>query len=162
MKFSRKILVSSIVIAMLAAAGCSSTKKHAQESTSSESLTTQTPEVSLSESAVYFDFDKYNIREDQRNNADMIARLAKELFSTKASSSLRIEGNCDERGSAEYNMALGTRRADSLKSYLKAHGVDASRLTTMSYGLEKASHHANSEAVWQHDRRDDIAVLNAR
>jgi len=161
MKFSTKNCVAACVFLALAVAGCSTTKK-SNDTASSSQLRTQSPEASLSEAAVFFDFDKYNIREDQMPTAGMIARLAREVFNTKPSTTLRIEGNCDERGSAEYNMALGTKRADALKSYLTAHGVEAKRLSTMSYGLEKATRNAHSESVWQHDRRDDIVVLNAR
>lgn len=163
MKFTKKSFGFSLLALALAAAGCTSTKKHGGEA--APSLTTQSPEASLEESlnrsAVYFDFDKYNIRENQRETADTVARLTKELFSMAPASGIRVEGNCDERGSAEYNMALGSRRADSLKSYLTAHGVDGSRVSTMSYGLEKASRNAHSESVWQHDRRDDVVVMSS-
>ena len=82
---------------------------------------------------IYFDFDKSNIRDDQK------ARLEGNADFLKANSSLSIaiEGNCDERGTNEYNMALGERRAQSAKKYLQNLGVSGARISTMSYGEEK-------------------------
>ena len=79
---------------------------------------------------VYFDFDKFNLRDDQVATAESNAQLLSKWSTVK----IRLEGNCDERGTEEYNLALGQRRADAVKSYLTNYGVSTSRLETISYG----------------------------
>lgn len=103
---------------------------------------------------IYFDFDKSNIREDQRErlekNADYL--LANRMVR------VRVEGNCDERGTNEYNMALGERRALSAKKYLINLGVMESRLETISYGEERPLQYGHDELSWAQNRRDDFVV----
>ena len=82
---------------------------------------------------IYFDFDKSNIREDQRARIEKNADFLKQNSSVK----IRIEGNCDERGTNEYNMALGERRATSAKKYLMNLGIHGDRMHTISYGEER-------------------------
>ena len=72
---------------------------------------------------------------------------------------VRIEGNCDERGTSEYNMALGDRRAVSAMKYLETMGIAADRMTAISYGKEKPSCTEHNEACWSKNRRDDLNVL---
>lgn len=104
---------------------------------------------------IYFDFDKSNIREDQQ------ARIEKNAAFLKANSAvkLRLEGNCDERGTNEYNMALGERRALSAKKYLVNLGIHPDRLHTLSYGEEKPLLHGHDEYSWAQNRRDDFVVV---
>ncbi len=73
---------------------------------------------------------------------------------------IRIEGNCDERGTIEYNQALGQRRASSAKKYLTDLGISAKRITLISYGKEKPTCTEHDEACWQKNRRDDFVVVN--
>ena len=105
--------------------------------------------------SVYFDFDKSDLRQDAR---DVLNKNA-ELLKAKSDVKIKIEGNCDERGSAEYNLALGERRAKSAMQYLVTLGIPADRLSTISYGKEKAHLNADSEAVWSKDRRDDFVIV---
>jgi peptidoglycan-associated lipoprotein len=104
---------------------------------------------------VYFDFDKSMIRSDQAE------RLEKNAAFMKGNSELRvrIEGNCDERGTNEYNMALGQRRAQRGKQYLVNLGVAEARLDTISYGEERPINFGHDELSWSQNRRDDFVVI---
>ncbi|HBI15402.1 MAG TPA: peptidoglycan-associated lipoprotein Pal [Desulfobulbaceae bacterium] len=104
---------------------------------------------------VYFDFDKSDIRADQvervENNADFLKK--------SSTVRIRIEGNCDERGSNEYNLALGERRAQSAKKYLVNLGVADSRMETVSWGEEKVLLFGHDEISWAQNRRDDFVII---
>ena len=97
----------------------------------------------------YFDYNKADIREDARTALGQTADFFKAHPEVKAT----IEGHCDERGSTEYNIALGQRRADAVKSYLVQLGVSADRLNTVSYGKEKPFCTEHDETCWQSNRR---------
>ncbi len=103
---------------------------------------------------IYFDFDKSFVRDDARSvmkaNADWL----------KASPKVRvkIEGNCDERGTIEYNQALGQRRAAAAKKYLTDLGIASSRISLISYGKEKPVCTEQTEECWQKNRRDDLVA----
>lgn len=101
---------------------------------------------------VYFDFDKSAIRDDQKSRIETNATYLKD----NPNAMIAIEGNCDERGTNEYNMALGQRRADSAKKYLVNLGVADTRLTTISYGEEKPLNFGHDELAWSQNRRDDF------
>jgi peptidoglycan-associated lipoprotein len=105
--------------------------------------------------AVYFDFDKSDLRQDAR---DVLNKNA-EALKAKSDLKIKIEGNCDERGSAEYNLALGERRAKSALQYLITLGIAADRLSVISYGKEKAAVDAKDDSVWSKDRRDDFVIV---
>jgi len=98
---------------------------------------------------VYFDYDKSDIRADQQASVQADAQF----LSQHPNISFTIEGHCDERGSTEYNLALGDRRASSVKNALAAAGVSASRIKTISYGKEKPFCLEHDEACWQQNRR---------
>ena len=103
---------------------------------------------------VYFDFDKYQIRADAQ---PMLAAQAAWLNRYPAVQ-VRIEGNCDERGTREYNLALGARRANSVREFLAAHGIAASRITTISYGKERPIDPGTGEDAWAHNRNAHTAI----
>ncbi len=103
---------------------------------------------------VYFDFDKSNIKQDQRT------RLEKNAGHLKQNQAkVRIEGNCDERGTSEYNMALGERRAISAKKYLVNLGIHRDRIHTISYGEENPLLRGHDEFSWAQNRRDDFVLV---
>ena len=104
---------------------------------------------------IYFDFDKSNIRQDQRARIEKNASFLKQNKAVK----VRIEGNCDERGTNEYNMALGERRALSAKKYLMNLGIHEDRMHTISFGEEKPLLHGHDEYSWAQNRRDDLVVI---
>ncbi|MBP2668153.1 MAG: pal [Deltaproteobacteria bacterium] len=103
---------------------------------------------------VYFDFDKSFIREDAKPALQKTADYLKKNKDAK----IQVQGNCDERGTSEYNMALGDRRATSAKKYLVGLGIDGNRVTTVSYGKEKPICTDHNEECWQKNRRGDIML----
>ena len=104
---------------------------------------------------VYFDFDASMVRDDQveriETNADFLKKNPGVM--------IRIEGNCDPRGTKEYNLALGERRALSAQKYLVNLGVDASRMNTVSWGEEKLLLYGHDELSWAQNRRDDFVIV---
>ncbi|MBL7684891.1 MAG: peptidoglycan-associated lipoprotein Pal [Deltaproteobacteria bacterium] len=103
---------------------------------------------------VYFDFDQYNIRSDAGSTLKQNASWLKD----NANINVIVEGNCDERGTNEYNMALGERRANAVKDYLVNLGIAVSRLSTVSYGEEKPVCTEHDESCWSKNRRADSVV----
>jgi len=98
---------------------------------------------------IYFDFDKSSIRPDARE----ILKANAEIFTKNSAAKIVVEGYCDERGTAEYNMALGERRAQEAKQYLSNLGINASRMETVSYGEERPLDPGQNEAAWAQNRR---------
>jgi len=101
----------------------------------------------------YFDFDKYTLREDARTALTKNAAALRTILQDFPDTSVVIEGHCDERGSAEYNLALGDRRAAGAKEFLVQLGVPGERLVPLSYGKEKPACTEPSESCWQRNRR---------
>ena len=105
---------------------------------------------------IHFEFDKYDIRrEDEeilRENAAWLKKNPK--------MKIQIEGHCDERGTAEYNLALGERRANMTKKYLLSLGISSDRISTISYGEEKPLDPGHNEEAWAKNRRAHIVVLS--
>ena len=101
---------------------------------------------------IYFDYDKADIRADQRASiqADMT------FLTQHANINITIEGHCDERGSTDYNLALGDQRASAVKNELTTAGISASRIKTISYGKEKPFCTESNEACWQQNRRGHL------
>ncbi len=105
---------------------------------------------------IYFDFDKYNIRADQWPKVE---KLAKILKSNPSNYTIRIEGNCDEWGTEEYNYALGLKRANTVKNALIKLGVDPKKLTVISYGELNPVCTAHAKWCWRLNRRDNFTYL---
>jgi peptidoglycan-associated lipoprotein len=119
-----------------------------------ENIAAQAPNRDDSDgNAIYFDFDSANIREDARPT---LQQLGKELAHAKKS--IRIEGNCDERGTTEYNIALGDKRAREAKSYLERLGVPGKRISVVSYGSERPKYQGHDETAYAKNRRDDLVM----
>ncbi len=102
---------------------------------------------------IFFDFDKYDVRPNDAKTLDTNAAWLK-----SNNNLVLIEGHCDERGTNEYNLALGERRAKSTMNYLVAQGVQASRITIISYGKERPTCTEHSEACWAQNRRAHFLV----
>lgn len=104
-------------------------------------------------STVYFDYDSYSVKDQYatvvRGNADYLA---------KSNEAVELDGNADERGSREYNMALGQKRAEAVKKALTALGVRADRIETVSFGEDKPKSNGHDEAAWQENRRVDFVL----
>ncbi|SRR5581483_2110370 len=105
---------------------------------------------------VFFAFDRYDLTNDSRATLKGAADWLKKNPAAK----VEIEGHCDERGTNEYNLALGAKRAQSAKDYLVTLGVAADRLSTTSYGEEIPVCRENSETCWQKNRRDRFVALS--
>lgn len=103
---------------------------------------------------IYFDFDSADISESAR---DTLSKNAAEMMKDR-SVRFRIEGNCDERGSTEYNLALGERRAKAARKYLVTMGIKPERLSVISYGEEKPVVQGNDESAWAKNRRDEFVI----
>lgn len=103
----------------------------------------------------YFDFDKAELRQDAR---DVLFKNAEILLKGQPDAKVKIEGHCDERGSAEYNLALGERRAQSALQYLITLGVKADRMSVISYGKEKPAVQGSDEAAWSKNRRAEFVI----
>ena len=101
---------------------------------------------------IYFDYDKADIRADQQASVQADAQF----LSQHANFNFTVEGHCDDRGSTDYNLALGDQRASAVKTALTAAGVSASRIKTISYGKEKPFCTESNEACWQQNRRGHL------
>jgi peptidoglycan-associated lipoprotein len=104
---------------------------------------------------VYFDYDQWLIREDQKDIMTQNAQWLKANPQVR----IRLEGNCDERGTAEYNLALGQKRADAAKTFLQGLGILENRMQTISYGLERPTDPGHNEAAWAKNRRVDFVPI---
>ena len=104
---------------------------------------------------IYFDYNKAEIRSDARA---VLKANAEIIIANRQLGKITLQGNCDERGSEEYNLALGERRAASVKQYLVDLGVPASRLRTVSLGESKAAVMGHTESAWRWNRRTDFTT----
>lgn len=152
---TKKLLAVALTAAFVA--GCSSSKDENAGASSADSSSLGAGAeggaggASGQANSVYFDLDKSEIRADAAAVLDaQAAGLA------NGSSAVRLEGNCDERGTTEYNMALGERRAKAAKDYLVLKGVSAERIETVSFGEEKPVCSEQSEDCFQQNRRVDV------
>ncbi len=105
---------------------------------------------------IHFDFDKYDIRPQDLGILKENAALLMKYPNGK----IQIEGHCDERGTVEYNLALGERRANSAKQYLISLGIAQNRISTISYGKEKPLDSAHNEEAWAKNRRGHFVILS--
>jgi len=174
----RKVVVSSVFAALLVLTGCSDKEPKVEGldnaaagskvgSVSSEGVSGQALSSAESESdimarlekefsAVYFDFDKFNIRADMQANVSKDASVAKSQASKYA---IKLEGNCDEWGSDEYNFALGLKRANTVKSALVAEGVDTNRISMVSLGEGNPTCTDKTKECWAKNRRVEFKLL---
>lgn len=107
----------------------------------------------------YFDYDKHTLRPDAIQALQADSTELRDILKDYPDYKLTIEGHCDERGSAEYNMALGEQRADSARDYLVGIGIPSDQLHTVSYGKEKPVCDGHDEACWQKNRRIHIVAM---
>jgi peptidoglycan-associated lipoprotein len=167
----KSIVLSSVVLAVLVFSGCSSKEPSVDSSavsgTDTESLSrdngmgaesseTRIANLEKKLSSINFDFDKFNIR------ADMTSKLSDDATVVKTEASdltVKLEGNCDEWGSDEYNFALGLKRATTVKSALISEGVEESRITMVSYGESNPVCTDKTKECWSKNRRVDFKLL---
>ncbi len=110
----------------------------------------------LLQQAIYFDLDKDEIRAQDRPVLEQKAAI----LQANPSLRIRVAGHADERGSDEYNLVLGTRRATSAKRYLETRGIDGSRIDIISYGEERPADTGSNEAAWAQNRRDEFEITS--
>ena len=103
---------------------------------------------------VFFDFDRYDLKPEGRSSVEALAAWLNSFPAV----TLTLEGHADERGTREYNLALGERRANAVKDYLIALGINAGRLTTISYGEERPAVPGSYEEAWAQNRRSQFVV----
>jgi peptidoglycan-associated lipoprotein len=104
---------------------------------------------------VFFDYDQWSIREDQKTILNQNAVWLKANPQVR----VRLEGNCDQRGTAEYNLALGQKRADAVKTFLEGLGISRNQVETISYGFERPLDRGQNETAWAKNRRVDFAPI---
>ncbi|MGY4677343.1 peptidoglycan-associated lipoprotein Pal [Pasteurella sp. P03HT] len=149
MKKLTKVLLVAGSVAMLAACGSSKKDESAGQMFGGYSV----QDLQQRYNTVYFGFDKYNIEGEYVQILDAHAAFLNAMPATK----VVVEGNTDERGTPEYNIALGQRRADAVQNYLSAKGVQAGQVSTVSYGEEKPAVLGHDEAAYSKNRRAVLA-----
>ena len=173
----KSILLSSAVVALLVFSGCSSKEPIVDESANVKTETVSSENTSVvgengmssSDSSemkmaslekdmvsIYFDFDKFFVRSDMKERVSADAKLANGAASKL---NVKLEGNCDEWGSDEYNFALGLKRANAIKKALISEGVAANRISMVSYGETNPSCTDKTQACWSKNRRVDFKLL---
>jgi peptidoglycan-associated lipoprotein len=105
---------------------------------------------------VFFEFDRSSLT----STATSVLSANAEKLRSNSAINIRIEGHCDERGTVEYNLALGQRRAISVRNYLISYGIDAGRMTVISYGKERPVDTRHSSDAWAKNRRAEFVILN--
>jgi peptidoglycan-associated lipoprotein len=105
---------------------------------------------------IHFEYDRANLGSDDASVLDQ--KVA--ILQANSGLRIRVSGHCDERGSDEYNLALGNRRANAAKQYLVSHGIEAGRIETTSYGKERPLDPAHNEQAWATNRRDEFEILS--
>ncbi len=121
---------------------------------SAEELRRQRMQQRLAEALqpVYFEYDQSGLSDAAKSRLVNIGEVLKEYTEV----SLTVQGHCDERGTEEYNFALGERRAGAIQAYLASYGIDAGRINTVSYGEERPAIQGSSEDVWSKNRRGEF------
>jgi len=150
------------LIAAVAITGCSSTSEETQPAANTGGGGAVSQPVAdgntsaannlLSQKVVYFDFDKAAIRPD----SEEALRAHAAFLASKAGAKVRVEGHADERGTREYNMALGERRAKAIVTFLTANGANAGQLEVVSYGEERPAVDGHDEGSWSQNRRGEL------
>lgn len=153
-------LIGMILGLSVFASRCADDKKASEPvapTTTADATPTPPPTSSsleLKSETIFFAYDDYTLTSESQGRLGKIA----ESLKGNGSAVVQIEGHCDERGSIEYNLALGERRAQSVKNYLTQLGVDGGRLSTISYGEEKPVAKGHNEAAWSKNRRAEFVV----
>ena len=161
----RRLLSVAAVASFMFATGCATTTPEGAGEMGAEgddnrtmetrgTVTTVTETVPREFRTIYFDFDSAGLMSGAKSDLKYNAGVLR----AHPDARVVVEGNCDERGSAEYNLALGNRRAEAAKRYLLDMGIAGSRVSTVSYGEERPAVKGSSERAWSKNRRDDFVA----
>ncbi len=164
--FKRISLITVMVMALGAGFGCAKkqvepgdvppvTTSPVEDPGAAAAAALQQATQTITDGIVYFDFDKFDIKPEY---AELLRQKA-DLMKTYPSIQVRIEGNCDARGTQEYNLALGERRARAVYEYLVMLGVNPAQLEMISYGKERPAVEGTGPEVWAQNRRDDFRII---
>jgi peptidoglycan-associated lipoprotein len=148
-----KILGAFIAVSLLAACSSSDTSSSTRSTTGNANLASRDP-LAGGGDKVFFDLDQSAIRDDARATLDGQA----DWLTQNKTVNVQIAGNCDERGTEEYNIALGNRRANAAESYLAAKGVAVARMSTISYGKDRPIAPGSTEEAWAQNRNAVTSV----
>ncbi len=155
-----KSTLSITALLLVLGTSCTDDKKKAAEPVAA-SPGSETPAAPSGDSSaelktapIYFGFDDYTLSPEAQSTLTAMA----EALKANKSAVIQIEGHCDERGTVEYNLALGERRAQSVKNFLSQLGVEGARLSTISYGEEKPVVQGHTEDAWAKNRRAEFVV----
>lgn len=150
-RLSRLTMLLALVAALFVMNGCTGSEK-AKPTTPGQTLTESQAVEVLRTNPVYFAYDRYDLDTVARNDLRQKADILKQFPNIN----MQIEGHCDERGTEEYNLALGERRARAAYDYLLMLGVPASQLSTHSYGKMYPAVQGSTEAAWSKNRRAEF------
>jgi peptidoglycan-associated lipoprotein len=137
-----------------AAAGTGQEMKPAEAAPSEAAAQSAAASSAGFDKKVYFDFDKFDLKPEALETLNELASFLKGNTGLK----VKIEGNCDERGTTEYNLALGERRAKAALDYIVSQGINSARVSTISYGKEKPADPSHNEEAWVKNRRDEFIL----
>lgn len=154
-----KLNLFAMAVAGLVLAGCSSTPTEEGTKTTAAPATpvvgaAAAERASVAAATVYFDFDRAEIKAEYMS----VIKAQAAYLATNASKSVTLEGNADERGTREYNLSLGERRAQSVADVLKANGVAANRIKNVSFGEDRPAVEGHDESAWAKNRRVEFVV----
>ena len=156
-----RLLSSTLIISsLLLLISCGSTSKNNKSHNKYKLRNIEVNSDSDSQEAgalqtIYFPFNSSDLRTNAQNSLENNAEFLKKFKSLK----VQVEGHCDERGSVQYNLALGERRAESIKDYLVASGVEPNRITTISFGKERPVSLNHDEVAWSKNRRGNFVII---
>ncbi len=153
----KKVLMAILVLSLI---GCGSTSKKSKNLSQYKLNQIKLNADSDSKEAgaletVYFPFNSSDLRTNAQESLELNAEFLKKFRSLK----VQVEGHCDERGSVQYNLALGEKRAQSIKDYLVASGVEPNRITTITFGKERPISLNHDEVAWSKNRRGNFVII---
>jgi peptidoglycan-associated lipoprotein len=159
----KEVVITIAIAALVFMQGCSHTKKEtaaapdtaAQQVVAPESEDTDVMAEGKILNTIYFNYDKADL---QPSSIEVLKKIGAWL-SKNPEKKIRIEGHCDERGTDEYNIALGERRALAAKNYLSTMGISMQNITTLSFGEEKPAVPGHTEDAWSQNRRDEFKIV---
>jgi len=161
-KWMKEVVIMIAIAAVTVMSGCSHTKKGAAapDTTAPQVVASEPEETDVMAegkilNTIYFDFDKSDL---QPNAIEVLKKIGNWL-SKNPNTKIRIEGHCDERGTDEYNIALGERRALAAKNYLATMGIPMQNVNTLSFGEEKPADPGHNEAAWAKNRRAEFKIV---